>query len=131
VDVALTTAASHEPEWRSLNVRVPASERQPLTVAVDSGSGGQPQLRSTLVVNRASGAIEKEEAFSSQSAGRRARSWLRFAHTGEIYGLVGQTIAGLVSLGGVFLVWTGISLAIRRLFAWNARSEKRSESRAA
>ena len=131
VDRALETAASHEPAWRSLNIRVPASGGQPLTVAVDSGSGGQPQLRATLVVNRASGEIEKEESYATQSAGRRARSWLRFAHTGEVYGLLGQTVAGLVSLGGAFLVWTGISLAIRRLLAWNTRSEKRSESRAA
>jgi hypothetical protein len=56
--------------------------------------------------------------FSEMTAGRRARSWLRFAHTGEVYGTFGQTIAGLVSLGGAVLVWTGLSLAFRRLMAW-------------
>jgi hypothetical protein len=58
------------------------------------------------------------EPFSSQSPGRRARSWLRFAHTGEVYGLFGQTVAGLVSAGGALLVWTGLSLALRRFLRW-------------
>jgi uncharacterized iron-regulated membrane protein len=49
------------------------------------------------------------------------RSVLRFAHTGEILGLSGQTIAGLVSAGGALLVYTGISLALRRFFAWIRR----------
>jgi hypothetical protein len=42
----------------------------------------------------------------------------RIAHTGEGAGVVGQTVAGLASLGDAFLVWTGISLALRRLRAW-------------
>ncbi len=40
------------------------------------------------------------ETFANLSAGRRLRSWLRFAHTCEIYGLTGQTVAGIVSAGG-------------------------------
>ena len=54
------------------------------------------------------------EPFSSLTAGRRARSWLRFAHTGEVAGVVGQTVAGLVTAGGAVLVWTGLALAWRR-----------------
>ena len=42
-------------------------------------------------------------------------------HTGEALGIVGQTIAGLGSMVGVVLVWTGIALALRRLWAWNRR----------
>ena len=34
------------------------------------------------------------EPFDRLSAGRRLRSILRFAHTGEVLGLAGQTIAG-------------------------------------
>ncbi|HEX6214823.1 MAG TPA: PepSY domain-containing protein, partial [Vicinamibacterales bacterium] len=76
-----------------------------------------------------------DETFERLSAGRRARSWLRFAHTGEFYGLMGQTIAGIASLGGVFLVYTGFALAIRRLLAWikrrNAASQTVNQQRAA
>jgi hypothetical protein len=46
---------------------------------------------------------------------------MRFAHTGEVLGLFGQTVAGVVSAGGVVLVWTGIALALRRLVAWARR----------
>ena len=45
--------------------------------------------------------------------------------TGEIYGLTGQTIAGLASAGGAVLVYTGLWLALRRLVA----SIKRRRSR--
>jgi hypothetical protein len=35
--------------------------------------------------------------------------------------VIGQTIAGLASAGAVVLVWTGISLALRRFSAWRSR----------
>jgi sulfite reductase (NADPH) flavoprotein alpha-component len=40
--------------------------------------------------------------------------WVRGLHTGEALGFAGQTIAGLASLGGCFLVWTGFAMAWRR-----------------
>ena len=46
--------------------------------------------------------------------------WLRWLHTGEALGVVGQTIAGLASLGAAVLVWTGLSLALRRARAYAA-----------
>jgi uncharacterized iron-regulated membrane protein len=61
------------------------------------------------------------EPFESQSIGRRLRTVLRFAHTGEVLGVAGQTIAGLVSFGVLVLAWTGIALALRRLSAWRKR----------
>ena len=54
-------------------------------------------------------------AATPQSPGQRARVWFRFIHTGEQYGLVGQTLAGLASLAACFLVYTGLALAFRRL----------------
>ena len=89
---------------------------------------GQPQLRRTLTIDRASGAVVKAETFGDLGPGRRARSWLRFAHTGEYYGLTGQTIAGLVSAGGAVLVYTGLALALRRLWAWRRRRALRTET---
>ncbi len=58
----------------------------------------------------------------------KARGWLRFAHTGELGGLTGQIIAGIGCLGGVFLVYTGFALAVRRLVNWSIwkRSPKRA-----
>lgn len=119
LDAAWQRAQQRVPEWRTATVRLSAADK-PLTLTIDEGYGGQPQKRDTLTVSRA-GEIEKSEKFSDLSAGRRLRSWLRFAHTGEIYGLTGQTIAGLVSAGAVVLVYTGMALALRRFTAWLRR----------
>ena len=121
VDASWAQAAAEVPAWRTITTRLATSEKAPVVITVDEGYAGQPQKRRTLTFDRATAAMAKDESFSDLSAGRRARSWLRFAHTGEIYGLTGQTIAGLASLGGVFLVYTGLALALRRLAAWLKR----------
>jgi uncharacterized iron-regulated membrane protein len=108
--------------WRAISMRVPTSPDAPLAFTIDRGTGGQPQLRGTLTVNRATGQVARWEPFESQSLGRRVRSIARFLHTGEVLGIVGQTIAGLVSLGAAFLVFTGLALAYRRFFS-RARAE--------
>jgi uncharacterized iron-regulated membrane protein len=119
-------AAQQVPDWRSINLRLSTSAEAPAVFAIDRGNGGQPQLRSTLTLDAASGEVVRWEPFESQSTGRRLRSWTRFTHTGEYYGLLGQTIAGLVSAGGALLVYTGLCLAFRRLFGWNSRRRSRS-----
>ena len=116
----LTRAAQQDRGWQTINVRIPDSSRAPVAFAIDRGDGGQPQLRSTLTLDRA-GAVVNYETFSSQTPGRRLRSLMRFAHTGEVLGLPGQTIAGLATGGSVVLVWTGIALALRRGRAWIGR----------
>jgi uncharacterized iron-regulated membrane protein len=120
LDAAYARAAERVPAWRTITVRLASNPKAPFVFTVDEGYGGQPQKRDTLTVNRAA-EIEKSEKFSDLSAGRQLRSWLRFAHTGEIYGLTGQTIAGLVSAGGVVLVYTGLALALRRFSSWIRR----------
>jgi len=96
---------------------LPSSSASQLTFNIDRGNGGQPQKRAQLVLDRATGDVVRWEPFSSYSRGRQLRSILRFAHTGEVLGIVGQTIAGAVSTGGAVLVLTGLGLALRRLFA--------------
>ena len=106
--------------WRSIAMRVPDNPRRPLVFTIDSGDGGQPQKRATLTLDRDGGAA-RLETFADLNAGRRIRSWSRFVHTGEAYGTVGQTIAGAASFAGVMLVWTGISLSLRRFAAWRRK----------
>jgi uncharacterized iron-regulated membrane protein len=114
------------PGWRTINLRLPQTNSARLAFAIDRGDGGQPHLRSTLTLDRESGAVVSYEDFSTLSTGRRIRNVMRFAHTGEVLGIPGQTIAGLVSLGGVVMVWTGIALALRRFSAWRARRHART-----
>ncbi|HET7229486.1 MAG TPA: PepSY domain-containing protein, partial [Longimicrobium sp.] len=94
---------------------------EPVAFNIDRGDGGQPQKRASLSLDRRTGAVVKWEPFPTQKPGRRMRSILRFAHTGEVLGLFGQTLAGLASAGAALLVWTGIALAWRRYRAWLAR----------
>jgi uncharacterized iron-regulated membrane protein len=128
VDAAWAASQAQIPNWRTMTTRLATSPKAPVTIAVDEGYAGQPQLRTTFTFNRATGSLEKAENFKSLSSGRQLRSWLRFAHTGEIYGLTGQTIAGLVTAGSVVLVYTGIALALRRLAGWIDRRRNRAQN---
>lgn len=119
-----TRAEQHSSGWRTLSLRLPTNTEAPLAFTIDHGTGGEPQKRATLTLDRKTGEVAKWEPFSSFSAGRQLRSFLRFAHTGEVAGIVGQTIAGIVSFGGAVLVWTGLALAWRRFRAWKTRRAK-------
>jgi uncharacterized iron-regulated membrane protein len=121
IDALWARAERQVPGWRSISFRLPTGADAPFVFTIDEGTGGQPQKRATLTLNRSTAEVVRWEPFASLSPGRQIRSWLRFAHTGEVYGLFGQTIAGLVSLGGSVLVYTGLLLAFRRLLAWRVR----------
>ena len=120
-------ASTQMPEWRTITLRLPSSAKAPVTFVIDGGYTGQPQKRTTLTVDRASGAVRSTESFDDLNLGRRLRTWLRFIHTGEYYGLPGQTIAGVASAGAVVLVYTGVALALRRLLAWRARNARQQQ----
>jgi len=122
LDTAWLRAEQHVSDWQSISLSL--SNASQLTFNIDRGTGGQPQKRAQLVLDRTNGEVVRWEPFSSYSRGRQLRSILRFAHTGEVLGIVGQTIAGAVSLGGAVLVLTGLGLALRRFFAWLAKRAK-------
>jgi uncharacterized iron-regulated membrane protein len=121
VDLALALVGPSVPAWKTIAVRLPAATDKELTFTVDQSNAGQPQFRTTVVVDRIAGKVARTEAFSDQNLGRRTRSWLRFIHTGEYYGFAGQTIAGIASLAGVGLVLTGAILSCQRLAPWIRR----------
>lgn len=129
VDRALASAEREAwgrmPGWRTLQLTLPTAPEAAIAATVDAGRGGQPQRRASLTVAPATGIVERWEPFDALTAGRRARGILRFAHTGEVAGIAGQTVAGLASLGSVVLVWTGLALAARRLLGWRARRGRR------
>ena len=77
-----------------------------------------------ITVDGETGTTLKREGYAAMPAGRKAIGWLRFIHTGEAFGVTGQTIAGLASLGGVMLAWTGVALALRRFGAWRRRRQR-------
>ncbi len=121
-DVA-AIATERMPDWRAISLAWPKAADAPLVYTIDRGMGGEPTKRATLTVSR-TGKPTMWQPFDSLTAGRRARSILRFTHTGEVLGFWGQTIAGLVSLGAAVLVYTGLALSLRRLLAWRRRSTR-------
>jgi uncharacterized iron-regulated membrane protein len=124
LDAFWQTAETQVRDWKTVALRMPATATAPLVFTVDAGYGGQPQYRGTLTLNAQSGAIEKWDTFQAQSVGRRFRSMLRFAHTGEYWGIPGQTVAGVASAAACVLVWTGFALAWRRFRNWRLQSQR-------
>jgi uncharacterized iron-regulated membrane protein len=111
-------AATEVVGWRSIQLRMPASPSAPVTFVIDRGNGARPDLRTQISFDQKTGAISSRETYESTSLGRRARAWVRWLHTGEAGGIVGQTVAGIASLAGAILVWTGVALALRRFRQW-------------
>jgi uncharacterized iron-regulated membrane protein len=110
-------AAAQSPGWQTIVLRPPRRAGDHMTVTIREAAARSYQ-RSTLTLDAATGTVEKWEPYAAATPGRKARVLLRFLHTGEALGLSGQAIAGVASLGGGFLVFTGLALAIRRFAAW-------------
>jgi len=102
-------------DWQRLNITLPESDDQHLQVAVDWGNGAQAHKRHTLSLDRSSGAILNIQTWDETPSRQKIRGFVRYLHTGEVWGFWGQTIAGLVSLFALFMVWTGFALSYRRL----------------
>ncbi len=97
-------------EARSGGPRTP----QAVAFAVKQSAGAPRFATAQLTLNPFTAEVLRAEKFSDYNLGRQVRSWTRFLHTGEALGPIGQFVAGLASLGGVVLVYTGFALAIRR-----------------
>jgi uncharacterized iron-regulated membrane protein/flavodoxin len=117
-DVLLARAQEQVPGWVMIMLRFQPRGDGPVTASIQGPDAFHPFQRSQLTLNRASGNVVKWEPYANNSTGRKLRTWVRALHTGEAFGLVGQTVAGFASLGGCFLVWTGLAMAWRRFRSW-------------
>jgi uncharacterized iron-regulated membrane protein len=113
--VARTEAARVAPGWKSLSVRLPLSSKAPVAFSLDEGNGARPDKRSQLLVDPRTARVVEHKTYARQEGGQQARSWLRWIHTGEAGGLLGQLVAMCASAAAVMLVYTGLALALRRL----------------
>jgi uncharacterized iron-regulated membrane protein len=103
--------------WYSVQLRLPAPDaaKREVAATVSTARALRPDRRATVTLDAGSAVVLKRQRYADLDAGRRARGWARFLHTGEAFGVAGQTVALLVSLAGAGLVWTGLALALRRL----------------
>jgi uncharacterized iron-regulated membrane protein len=111
---ATRTAGSRAGESRR-GGDAPAGGSQAISISVRGEKQWPLFASTTLTLDPFTGDTLRAESFADQTAGRRARSWLRFLHTGEAFGVAGQFVAGLASLGALVLVYSGFALAVRRL----------------
>ncbi|MBV9227147.1 MAG: PepSY domain-containing protein [Acidobacteriaceae bacterium] len=127
-----TVTKSLNADWRTITLNVVRDANAPVSAVVDTGTGGQPQKRTQYLLDRETGTVVKTSTFADGSLGQRLRAFVRFGHTGEYGGWLGQVIAAIASLAACVLVYTGLSLSIRRLSA-KLKSKRReifSDSRA-
>jgi uncharacterized iron-regulated membrane protein len=120
------TKAENHTAWKSIALRLPVA-KDAAVFTIDEGKYWNMFGRSTLTVDTKTGEVAKWESYGEQNAGRQLRSWVRFTHTGETGGIVGQIIGFLACIGGAFLVYTGLSLALRRFSNWRKKGEARAE----
>jgi sulfite reductase (NADPH) flavoprotein alpha-component len=113
-EALLARAEQQVPGWVMIMMRFPPRGDGPVTASIQGPDAWHPFQRSQLTLNRATADVVKWEPYVNNSTGRKLRTWVRALHTGEAFGFAGQTIAGFASLGGCFLVWTGLAMAWRR-----------------
>ena len=116
-------------KWSSARVSIPRKvDDKNANITLNYGSGVIPKYRETYTFDRSQAVIAKVENSGEASTGRKLRTWLRFIHTGEQYGFIGQTIAGLSTLAACFLVYTGLALSFRRLIVPLFRRRKKKKA---
>jgi uncharacterized iron-regulated membrane protein len=124
LDVIVAKASQQDPKWNSLLLRIPSPKGKDITITLDEGDGRDPRTKSQLVLNRKTAEIVRWDRFQDNVRGRQWRLYARFLHTGELFGLTGQAVAFLSSCGALLLVWTGISLSVRRFSSWRSRRKR-------
>lgn len=119
-----TAVVASKPDWKSLTITTAAPRDSVVQFAVAEGNTYRPDLKTQYFFDASTGAQTRITNFDSLSTSRQIRGWTRFGHTGEVFGLAGQSIATFVSVVGAILVWTGLALAWRRLVAFLKRRKR-------
>ena len=115
----LNVASNQVPGWRRITIPMP-NPAGTVDIVIELQSTESRPPRQTLTLNTQDASLVRltpppAPGSVAQSPGQRARIWFRLAHTGEQYGIAGQTLAGIASLAACFLAYTGLALAWRRL----------------
>lgn len=130
LDPLVAIAKQQKPTWTNLRLRIGGDHAQMVAFSFDQGEESEEEGRGEspeLQLDRASGTILQWTKEEQLSTGQRWRRYARYLHTGQVYGLPGQVVALLASLSALLLVWTGISLSLRRFRAWRSRASRRAE----
>lgn len=119
------TRAENHTAHKSISLRLPIT-KDSAVFTIEEGIYLNDFARSTLTIDTKTGEVAKWESYGAQNSARQLRSWIRFTHTGETGGIIGKFIGFLACVGGAFLVWTGISLTLRRFGSWRGKNNNRA-----
>jgi uncharacterized iron-regulated membrane protein len=110
----LTKIRQYYPQWQRIQFSLDNAPTNSKIYRVDMGNGGEPQKRVSILIDASTGERIQQQKFDQLSTYSKLRSYIRFLHTGEVFGPFGQTIAGLASLFACLLVYTGVMLSWKR-----------------
>ena len=122
LDKLFARASLQVPDWTTISLRLPNNATGPLTFSIDRGDGGRPDLRSQLTLdpvsrgNRPLGAFFQLQQRTTASGLGPLHPYRRGWGAGW-----GKPLAAIASAGASLLVFTGLSLGVRRLIAWKGR----------
>jgi len=127
-DALFTVAKQHAVEngaqdWYSMWLEL-GNEVGLVRFYIDRSIGHQPDLAYSLFLDVDTADVLEVERYSDWTPGGRAWTVSRYLHTGEHFGLIGQTVAGLASLAACFLIYSGFMLSWRRFLSFCARRNK-------
>ncbi len=124
LEALLSRAQEYDTGVQRVTLELPKEDAPVVNFKLDSGTGKQPQKAINLSLDRSTGDVLNTSGFGDRTPAQQTRVVIRFLHTGEVLGIVGQTIAGISSLAACFLVYTGLALAYRRLIVPVIRKRK-------
>lgn len=125
-DAMLSKVASLYPNWEFITFDSLDGSKDPLTassVVVMEPAVFAMRGRTQLKLDPYRNEVLSKISFTDRSAGTRARTWLRFLHTGEALGMIGRIIATIAAAAALFLVYTGFALSWRRFFGRQATTK--------
>lgn len=104
-------------DWYKIAAAPARNASSPVEMRISLEKSMAPTKQVTWSLNPYTGEILTKSGWDQLSTSGKANQIIRRMHTGEFYGFIGQTIAGLVSLFACIMVYTGLALAWRRLIS--------------
>ena len=114
IEKALVAVKEYAPNWNTIAIKLPLIDVLPTMFTIDEGNGRQPQKRTEIKINQYTNEIIDIKPFSRKSKSAQ-NLFLRFLHTGEVFGWWSQVIAFLTTISCLVIIWCGLALAYRRL----------------
>jgi uncharacterized iron-regulated membrane protein len=118
LDDLLARAKQQSAGWKSITLYVPSEDSDPVHFAIGMKEYIGIGTIAGLALDRSGGVVYFTHAGTEGLL--TPPMFIRYGHTGEVWGVLGQTVAAGASLGGVILVCTGLVLSFRRWRVWVA-----------